>query len=72
MNRVEEQCKELGIKMTQHDSRNMVHQLGETECGIYSLYCIINLLEGKHSINYFKTHKMPDHDIERYRRVYFN
>jgi hypothetical protein len=72
MDRVEEQCKKLGIKMTQHDSRHMRHQMSETECGMYSLYCIINLLEGKHSINYFKTHKIPDHDIERYRRIYFN
>jgi hypothetical protein len=39
---------------------------------MYSLYCIINLLEGKHTIKYFKTHKIPDKDVERYRRIYFN
>ena len=72
MDRVQEQCKQLGIKMTQHDSINVVHQSGTTECGMYSLYAIINLLEGKHSIKYFKTHKIPDNDVERYRRIYFN
>lgn len=72
MDRIEEQCKSLGIKMTQYDSLNMSHQSGTTECGMYSLYCIINLLEGKHTIKYFKTHRIPDKDVERYRRVYFN
>jgi hypothetical protein len=72
MDKIEEQCKALGIKMTQYDSKNMRHQSGKTECGMYSLYCIINLLEGKHSIKYFKTHKIPDKDVERYRIIYFN
>ena len=72
MDRIETQCKPLGIKMTQHDSEKMVHQTGTTECGMYSLYCIINLLEGKHTIDYFKKHKIPDKDVERYRRIYFN
>jgi len=58
--------------MTQYDSLNMSHQSGTTECGMYSLYCIINLLEGKHTIKYFKTHRIADKDVERYRRVYFN
>jgi hypothetical protein len=72
MDRIQEQCKALGIKMTQHDSEKMEHQEGETECGMYSLYCIINLLEGKHTIQYFKKHRIPDKDVERYRRIYFN
>jgi hypothetical protein len=72
MNRIEEQCKKLGIKMTQHDSEIMRHQSVTTECGMYSLYCIINLLEVKHYIRYFKSNKIPDKDVERYRRIYFN
>lgn len=72
MDKIEEQCKSLGIKMTQHDTEDTQHQTGTTECGMYSLYCIINLLEGRHTIKYFKTHKIPDKDVERYRRIYFN
>ena len=72
MNRIQDQCKKNGINMTQYDSKGMKHQSGTTECGMYSLYCIINLLEGKHTIKYFKTHQIPDKDVERYRRIYFN
>lgn len=72
MNRIQSQCESIGIKMTQHDSREMIHQNGKTECGMYSLYCIISLLEGKHTIDYFKTRRIPDNDVERYRRIYFN
>lgn len=70
--RIEEQCKKLGIKIKRYDSINMHHQTGTTECGMYSLFCIINLLEGKHTVNYFKKHKIPDKDVERYRKIYFN
>jgi hypothetical protein len=72
MDRIEQQCKSLGIKMTQYDSLNMSHQSGTTECGMYSLYCIINLLEGKHTIKYFKKHRIPDKYVEELRSHYFN
>jgi hypothetical protein len=48
------------------------HQYGETECGIYSLYFIINLLEDKHDEKYFKTNTITDKCIERFRKIYFN
>ena len=72
MDRVEKQCMEAGLKMTQHDSKKMKHQHGTTECGMYSLYCIIHLLEGKHTIDYFKKRRIPDKDVARYRKIYFN
>jgi hypothetical protein len=72
MDRIQQQCQSIGIQMTQHHSVELRHQLTKTECGMYSLYCIINLLEGKHTIDYFKKHKIPDKDVERYRRIYFN
>ena len=72
MDRIEKQCTEAGFKMTQHDSEKMKHQHGTTECGMYSLYCIIHLLEGKHTIDYFKKRRIPDKDVARYRKIYFN
>jgi len=72
MDRVEKQCAEAGLHMTQHDSEKMKHQHGTTECGMYSLYCIIHLLEGKHTIDYFKKRRIPDKDVARYRKIYFN
>uniref|UniRef100_A0A6C0EVS7 Ubiquitin-like protease family profile domain-containing protein n=1 Tax=viral metagenome TaxID=1070528 RepID=A0A6C0EVS7_9ZZZZ len=71
MDRIEEQCKTAGIKMVQYNSV-MKHQSGSTECGMYSLYCIINLLESKKSPQYFKTHKIKDSDVEKFRKIYFN
>jgi len=72
MDRIQEQCNKEGIKMKQYDSVHMHHQQGSTECGMYSLYCIINLLESKKSIKYFKTHKIKDEDVEKFRHIYFN
>lgn len=48
------------------------HQYGDTECGIYSLYFVITLLEGKKDINYFKRKRIPDKEMEKFRKVYFN
>lgn len=48
------------------------HQQGDTECGIYSLYFIIHVLEDKHNEEYFKTHVITDKCVEKFRKVYFN
>jgi hypothetical protein len=48
------------------------HQYGNTECGIYSLYFIVHMLEDKHTAEYFKTHIMKDQYMEKFRKVYFN
>tara|TARA_Y100000816_G_scaffold289561_1_gene276263 strand:+ start:9334 stop:10518 length:1185 start_codon:yes stop_codon:yes gene_type:complete len=50
----------------------MEHQFGNTECGIYSLYFIISLLEDKHDLSYFKKTRIPDKKIQKFRKVYFN
>jgi hypothetical protein len=48
------------------------HQYGDTECGIYSLYFIVHLLEDKHTSQYFKKHILSDKYMEKFRKVYFN
>lgn len=48
------------------------HQYGDTECGIYSLYFIVHLLEDKHTTEYFKKHILSDKHIEKFRDIYFN
>ena len=42
------------------------------ECGMYSLYFIIHMLENKISSNYLKTHKLDDKYVEKFRKLYFN
>jgi hypothetical protein len=48
------------------------HQYEDTECGIYSLFFIISLLEDTHKEEYFKTNRITDKCIERFRKIYFN
>ena len=46
------------------------HQKGGTECGIYSLHFIINMIEGKDFQDYISEYK-NDEFIEKFRRIYF-
>ena len=48
------------------------HQYGNTECGIYSLFFIVHMLEDKINSNYLKTHILNDKYMEKFRKVYFN
>ena len=48
------------------------HQYGDTECGIYSIFFIVHLLEDKLSGHYFKTHILKDEYMENFRKIYFN
>ena len=48
------------------------HQYGNTECGVYSLYFIVHMLEDTHTEEYFKTHILTDKHIEKFRKIYFN
>uniref|UniRef100_A0AB39JBF4 Thiol Protease n=1 Tax=Florenciella sp. virus SA2 TaxID=3240092 RepID=A0AB39JBF4_9VIRU len=48
------------------------HQQKDGECGMYSLYFIINIVENKKSLNYFKHKKVPDKLVKRFRNIYFN
>jgi hypothetical protein len=49
-----------------------VHQKSTTECGMYSLYFIINMLEDKLSSEFLKTKVIPDEMMIDYRKKYFN
>lgn len=48
------------------------HQYGDTECGIYSLYFIVHMLEDKMTEHYLKTHILKDEYMQKFRKVYFN
>jgi hypothetical protein len=69
-----------GLQLVKHEPINFIfdqnhpkeHQMGDTECGIYSLYFIIHMIEDKHDGEYFKTHVITDKCVEKFRKVYFN
>jgi len=48
------------------------HQYGDTECGVYSLYFIVHMLDDKITGHYLKTHILKDKYMESFRKVYFN
>jgi hypothetical protein len=69
-----EQGKQLKTPISFKFDQNhpVEHQKGNTECGMYSLYFIIHMLENKISTNYLKTHKLNDKYVEKFRKIYFN
>ena len=48
------------------------HQYGRTECGIYCLFFIIQMLLDKLTAEYLKKHVINDKYIEQFRNVYYN
>ena len=48
------------------------HQYGNTECGIYSLFFIVHMLEDKMTAHYLKTHILKDEYMNKFRLIYFN
>jgi len=84
VDRIRKQAREInGSKYAFHQNSPKEHQMGNTECGVYSLFFIITMLTGKspltrgnmnmwQKINLFKKRTIPDKYIERYRNVYFN
>jgi len=84
VNRVKQQAVDLnGVEYTLEQNWPNDHQMGSTECGVYSLFFIITMLtsvakmsRGKMSmrqkLHLFKERKIPDKYIEKYRNVYFN
>lgn len=53
-------------------TKGISHQKGDSECGIYSLFFIINMLEDKLTRNRLKTHIFTDKYVNLFRKIYFN
>lgn len=60
------------IKFKYDTSEGIEHQEGNTECGIYSLYFIVHMLEDKFTTEYLKTHLIKDKYVNKFRKIYFN
>lgn len=54
-----------------HNDR-IAHQRKDSECGIYSLYFIINMLKDKLVWGDFLNERISDDEIHMYRKIYFN
>lgn len=73
VNRIKEQSK-IGLhkKLKFIDNAPMEHQHENTECGIYSLYTIIQLLNGNTTPQKIRRKRIPDAHMEEFRNIYFN
>ena len=72
IDRVIEQAAKNNIKMKFIQNHPKEHQQTQTECGIYVLFMIIELLKGVKDPKFFQTETVPDEEMIKLRKVYFN
>jgi len=70
MNEIKDQGQQLGINFTISEN-DIEHQETESECGMYCLYFIVEMLKDK-NLNYFLENKIDDAEVFKLRKKYFN
>ena len=70
MNEIKDQGKQLGIDFTLYANK-IEHQQTDSECGMYCLYFIIEMLKDK-DLEYFLHNKIDDNEVFQLRKKYFN
>jgi hypothetical protein len=68
--KVYEQSRVLGINIVKSCNR-IRHQKSNTECGMYALYFIIQILLDNMNYTDFEN-EIPDEFVEQFRKIYFN
>ena len=78
LDKIHKQASELNVEITEHVNK-IQHQYSSSECGMYSLYFIITMLENSHNsktrnakIKMFEYERIPDKKVEKFRNVFFN
>jgi hypothetical protein len=72
VNNVKQQGLNENIKF-KYTSNKKIHQSGGTECGVYSIHFIIEMLkQPDKAMPVFLHQKISDKEVEKYRNVYFN
>lgn len=69
MERLKSQCNDLGIR-SRIQYNNVRHQYKNSECGVYCLNFILQLLKGR-SFNSIKNDRLDDETIFKKRRIFF-
>jgi hypothetical protein len=70
--KIKEQGSKLGMDFQYDQNHPVEHQYKNTECGVYSLFFIVHMLEDKITGEYLKTHILKDEYMEKFRKVFFN
>ena len=71
IDRINRQAKDLSTDMKVYESP-VKHQRGDTECGIYSLFLLTELIKGKRKPGDFLGKRIPDSDMEKLRNEFFS
>lgn len=69
--RIEKQGNELNIDFTTYFNKKE-HQYSNTECGMYSLYFLNQMIISNKSPVEFNKERIPDKSVEKLRKIYFN
>jgi hypothetical protein len=72
VDRIKKQGLQSKIVFQFDSNEGIEHQYGNTECGMYSLFFIVHMLEDKLTNHYLKTHILKDKFMEKFRKIYFN
>lgn len=70
--KIKEQGSKIGLDFQYDQNHPVEHQYKNTECGVYSLFFIVHMLEDKITGDYLKTHILKDEYMEKFRKVFFN
>jgi hypothetical protein len=62
---------QTSIPLKKLDNQSKQHQQGDTECGMYVLFFIVSMLEGK-SPKHFNQRTITDEEVFKCRSIYFN
>lgn len=70
--KVKKQGNDINLDLKYYDNHNIIHQNKDGQCGMYTLYFIIELLLENKSPEYFKTTTIKDESMKDYRSIYYN
>lgn len=68
--RVVSQGKGCGLNFKYQENSPVEHQMKDSECGVYCLYFISQMIK-RANFKPFKGKRIPDKEMERYRRYFF-
>ena len=68
--RLQEQSKEARFEL-KYDYSKTRHQYENSECGVYTIYFIIQLLEEKKTFQEMEKHRTPDEYVNNKRKYFF-
>jgi hypothetical protein len=70
--KIQDQGNNMNVNYDFEYNNKIAHQTKNTECGMYSLYFIINMLKDLKTWDNFMKLRIKDDDVHKFRKIYFN